>query len=287
MNNPTIIGNDASINNLLKQATQDLRDLSYSSRLDSELLLAHILGKGREYLYAWPEKNITDADVTLFQQLVQDRKQGKPIAYITGKQEFYNLPFSVDEHTLIPRSDTECLIDKIIDTHQKSLPLNILDLGTGCGNIAISLAKHFPNANVIGTDQSAQALAMAKKNAVALKANITWVKSDWFAQLPKQRFDLIVSNPPYIASDDSHLRHATLRHEPQNALVSAQNGLCDLYTIIEQAQQYLSSQGLLLLEHGYNQAGNVGKHMAQHGYAHIETHRDLAAQVRCTSARGV
>jgi len=226
------------------------------SKNDLLLLLEHLLGKNRAWLYAHPEHQLTAIQIDQLTAWSQALQHGQPMAYITGTQMFWDLTFNVNSDTLIPRPDTEVLIDTVFELLEDNPPKKILDLGTGCGALAIVLAKTYSQANVLAIDQSAKALTMAKNNAkLNHVTNINFLQSNWFDVLHEQQFDLIVSNPPYIAADDPHLE--ALQHEPQKALVADQNGLGDFSRIATKAISFLTEGGLLIFEHGWQQHQQV------------------------------
>ncbi|MYM63217.1 peptide chain release factor N(5)-glutamine methyltransferase [Pseudomaricurvus sp. HS19] len=258
------------------QATID----SDSPRLDAEVLLAHVLQKDRTYLFTWPEKTLTEEQAEQFQALLQQRQQGLPVAHLIGQREFWGLPLAVDNSTLIPRPDTETLVEVAL---QLPLPDNTraLDLGTGTGAIALALASEKPSWTLLGVDRSPEAVALAQHNAAALGlGNATLRQSDWFSAVTGQNFDLIVSNPPYIDEDDPHLAEGDVRFEPQTALVAANHGLADLELIVGCAPDFLGAGGWLLLEHGYQQGGAVRELLRARGFEQVATHRDLGDQER-------
>jgi len=272
-----------SIQSTLQQAYNQLKDVSESAWLDAEVLLCHCLNKPRSYLKAWPETEIAANINARYQQLIAQRVQHKPVAYLTGTREFWSRPFKVTEDVLIPRPDTELLIEV-------SLPLipqkdcRILDLGTGSGIIAVTLGLERPHATLIATDKSEAALQVAKENADHLGANnIQFRVSDWFNQLATDTFDFILSNPPYINTLDKHLLQGDVQHEPKTALVAAQQGLADILAIVQQAPQHLNPGGHLLIEHGFDQQAAVQHIFSQAGFSTIQTHIDLAGNPRITS----
>jgi release factor glutamine methyltransferase len=257
----------------LKQA-QTLLDESRSG----EILLGFVLKKSRAYLYTYPEKPIEPDDFQLFQTLIRRRQQGEPIAYLIGEKEFYSLHFKVTPDTLIPRPETELIIDQALqllpDTFNK-----ILELGTGSGAIAVTLAQLRPQWQVFATDISAAALDIAQYNAQQYQLkNIDFLLSNWFQEIPKQQFNLIISNPPYIAEQDEHLQD--LRYEPLSALQAGERGLDDLEIIIQAASDYLCSHGYLLLEHGYDQQQAVQDLLHQAKFVKVTTVSDLAGLPR-------
>ena len=266
------------------QEAEKLLTESDSARLDAELLLSESLDKERSYLYTWPEKELTSDQLSGFQTLLEQRIQGRPIAYILGRQEFWSLPFSVNEHVLIPRPDTELLVESILSDFPQE-ELIMADLGTGSGAIALALASEKPEWKIIAADISEKALACARQNAQDLTiSNVEFLQTNWCEGLPSYDFDLIVSNPPYIEEDDLHLKEGDVRFEPRLALVAADKGLEDIQSIAKQALSLLKSGGNLYLEHGYQQAKNVRSILAQFGYEEIQTYKDLSGHDRATRA---
>ena len=272
----------SSVQAALSEAIALLSPSTDSPQLEAELLLAHSLARPRSYLRAWPDADISLAHLQAFTQLLQQRQQGQPIAYILGKREFWSHEFMVTPDVLIPRSDTECLIEASLMRIANDLPISVLDLGTGSGIIAITIAIERPLAQVYACDISPTALAVAKHNAENHQQHIQFYQSDWYANIPKHTFDIIVSNPPYIAETDPHLRQGDLRFEPSNALASGIDGLTSLRTIIQDSGSYLSANGYLILEHGYDQAPAVQTLLKSHSYQNIQTYTDLAGQPRVT-----
>lgn len=271
-----------SVASALRFARQQLHDHSDSAALDAELLLAYVLQKQRSFLYAWPEQVLSAAQQQQFQQLLAQRRQGKPIAHLLGVQEFWSLPFKISSDTLIPRPETELLVSTTLDLLNQYSTVRLLDLGTGSGAIALALAHERPQWHITATDSSAAALRIAKDNAELLElGNTGFIVSDWFEQLDAQtRFDVIISNPPYIDPADVHLQQGDVRFEPRSALVAEQQGLADLYHIIEHSQDYLYSGGWLLLEHGYDQGPQVSQHLHQYDYENIQQKQDLSGHTR-------
>lgn len=244
---------------------------------EARLLLCHVLGCRTTELLMYPERPLATAPAERFAKLLARRTAGEPIAYLLGEREFYGRRFQVTPAVLIPRPETELLVDL---GRQISLPRpRILDLGTGSGCVAISLALELPAAEVVAVDWSASALALAAANAAQLGAKVAFIESDWFAAVDGY-FDLIVANPPYIAVDDPHLALGDLRFEPPLALACGTDGLDALRRIIAAAPAHLAPNGRLWLEHGYDQDSAVAELLHRHGYREITGHRDLAGIVR-------
>ena len=253
---------------------------SPTPRLDAELLLAQALGKSRGYLHTWPEREPEASQLERFQAALARRRAGEPVAYILGRQGFWSLDLDVASHTLIPRPDTELLVETALAL-LPATPLQVLDLGTGTGAIALALACERPAWQVTGVDRVAEAVALAQGNGTRLQlANARFAESCWFSALAGQRFQLIVSNPPYIAAADPHLSQGDVRFEPSSALVAGVDGLDDIRVIIEQAPAHLLAGGWLLLEHGFDQAEAVRELLAQRGFAAVESRRDLGGHQR-------
>lgn len=248
---------------------------------ESQLLLAHIVEKPRSYLMAFDEVVIDEGQWQQFQQIIDERKAGKPVAYIIGYQEFWSREFYVNSSTLIPRPDTETLVEWVLESYS-NIPTDVLDAGTGSGILAITLKKERPNWQVSACDYSQDALNIAKKNAAKHAAVVNFSRADWLSACQKQSLDLIVSNPPYIAPDDHHL--AQLVNEPISALVADEDGLADIKKIIDQAREKLKNGGSLYIEHGFDQALAVQALFEQYGYSGIENKKDLGQQPRITRA---
>ena len=264
---------------LLTEASSRIE--SDSPRLDAELLLSHITGLSRTSFRAWPEREVTNAHAEAFEALVQERVAGRPVAHLLGHQEFWSLPLKVSASTLIPRPDTECLVEVAL-----ALPLppqaSVLDLGTGTGAIALALASEHVGWRISACDAVPEAVALARENAVALGLNLSVVQSSWFSGLEPERFDLIVSNPPYIPDSDRHLEEGDVRFEPASALVSGSDGLDDLRLIISQAPDWLVEGGWLLVEHGFDQAEAVAQLFHARGFKAVETRQDYGNRHRMT-----
>lgn len=272
----------ATIESLLDIA--DLPD-SPTPRLDAELLLAAALNKPRSYLRTWPERELDDEQLALFQANLMRRRQGEPVAYILGHQGFWSLELEVAPHTLIPRPDTELLVESALEL-LPATPLTVLDLGTGTGAIALALASERPAWQVTGVDRVEEAVALAERNRQRLQLdNAAFVLSHWFSALSGQRYGLILSNPPYIRADDRHLNEGDVRFEPSSALVAGSDGLDDIRAIIQAAPQHLLSGGWLLLEHGFDQAEAVRGLLAAAGFAEMHSRRDLGGHERISLGR--
>jgi len=268
---------------MLASAIEQLSSVD-NPRLEAEILLSHLLGVKRSYLLAWSEKVLTMTQADLFQQLVARRVQGEPIAYITGYKEFWSLPLAVTADTLIPRPETELLVEQALARLPVDSQAQVIDLGTGSGAIVLALAKERPHCQLIATDISVAALAVAKANAQRLElgSQIQWIHSDWLTNVGAVIATVIVANPPYIAEGDIHLTQGDVRYEPRDALVAGKDGLTAIGVLIEQAKTYLSPQGWLLLEHGYLQAEAVQQLFQQQNYQTIETYLDLSGHPRVT-----
>ena len=258
---------------------------SPTARLDAELLLAAVLGKPRSYLRTWPEHEPGAEQLAAFAALLERRRMGEPVAYILGHQGFWSLDLEVAPHTLIPRPDTELLVETALQL-APATPQRVLDLGTGSGAIALALASERGGWQVTGVDRIAEAVALAERNRQRLKlGNAEFRQSSWFDGLAGERFGLILSNPPYIAADDRHLGEGDVRFEPLSALVAGVDGLDDIRQIIAQAPRHLQAGGWLLLEHGYDQAEAVRELLAAAGFTAVDSRRDLGGHQRISLGR--
>ncbi|WP_133492396.1 peptide chain release factor N(5)-glutamine methyltransferase [Alcanivorax sp. 24] len=267
------------IDQALREARSRLR-ASPSAALDAECLLAHVLAQSRTYLFTWPERTLNESQQRHFLELLARREAGEPVAYLIGEREFYGRRFRVSPDTLIPRPDTETLIDAVLERMPES-PLRAVDLGTGTGAIGITLALERPAWSVLLVDISEAALQVAKDNARTLGATVEMVGGTWLAALSGP-FELIVSNPPYVDPEDPHLGQGDVRHEPRTALVSAEQGLADIRVLADQAMTRLVEGGWLMLEHGYDQGEAVRTLLTEREYREVETLRDLGGQDRVT-----
>ncbi|QAR46125.1 peptide chain release factor N(5)-glutamine methyltransferase [Kosakonia cowanii] len=268
----------------LREAVSQLQ-ASESPRRDAEILLGFVTGKARTFILAFGETALTDEQQEQLAGLLARRVRGEPVAHLIGEREFWSLPLFVSPATLIPRPDTECLVEQAL-SRLPAAPCRILDLGTGTGAIALALASERPDCQVTAVDLIPDAVALAQRNADHLGIrNIEIVQSRWFSALEGQQFSLIVSNPPYIDAQDPHLAQGDVRFEPLSALVAADNGLADLHTLIKDAPRYLLPQGWLLLEHGWQQGAAVREIFARYGWQQVETCRDYGDNERLTLGR--
>lgn len=273
------------------------RELAASSdtpRLDAELILGEVLGVSRSHLYTWPDRELDTDQIARFAALFARRARGEPIAHLLGRKEFWSLPLRVNASTLIPRPETELLVEVALRTLTAPVA-RVLDLGTGTGAIALALASSRPDWRIVAVDRVAEAVALAETNRVALNlANVQVCLGDWFALAEPtggahpamaEAFDLIVSNPPYVAADDVHLRRGDLRFEPRTALVAADDGLADLAFIIANAHRHLAAGGWLMVEHGADQGEVTQRLLKQQGYTQVLIHRDVGGRERVAQGR--
>lgn len=252
-------------------------------RLDAQLLLGHVLTRARSWLLAHDDANLDDMQHQQLNQLLARRARGEPLAYLVGEKEFHGLRLRVSPAVLVPRPDTETLVDWAIELLPTSQPAAVLDMGTGSGAIALAIKYSRPQSSMTALDASADALAIARENATHLQLDIRLLLSDWWDGVAGQRFDMIVSNPPYIAGGDPHL--PALRHEPQQALTPGGDGLNALRHIVAGAPRHLHPGGWLLLEHGHDQAAAVSTLLHGNGFEQVTTRQDLAGLDRCTGGR--
>lgn len=256
------------------------------TRLEATILLCHVLGCNTAHLVAWPEKELDQAQQQQFEQLVSRRRHGIPIAHLTGRREFWSLDFLVDDSTLIPRPETETLVEFILQQFSADTKIRLLDLGTGSGAIAIAIASERPRWQIIASDRSADALALATRNCDQLHTkNVQLLQSDWFDNITQKDFDIIVSNPPYIAEDDPHLAQGDVRFEPHSALTAGKTGMDDIERLCQQAGEFLIEDGWLILEHGYDQQDAVYRCFEANGFRQITQQQDLSEQPRMTAAQ--
>jgi release factor glutamine methyltransferase len=276
----------ATIATLLRMASRELGKTSPTPRLDAEILLAHVLETPRSHMHAWPEQRVDDKKMRLFALLVVARCKGRPIAHLVGKRDFWSLSLKVSAATLIPRPETELLVEEALRVVPGGARWYSADLGTGCGAIALSLAHERPHCKLVATDISRLALDVARENATRLKIpNIEFLEGDWFAPIASRRFAMIVSNPPYVPNDDPHLRSGDLRFEPRRALTGGPDGLAAIRKLVLRAPTHLESGGILLLEHGYDQCERVRGLLAAAGFTDIYSLSDLVGHSRVTGGR--
>ncbi|MGM0482122.1 MAG: peptide chain release factor N(5)-glutamine methyltransferase [Pseudomonadota bacterium] len=273
-----------TIEGAINWCRQQLSD-GESPAIDSRVLLCHVLDKPASYLMTWPERSLSAEQWQQFQQLVKQRGSGRPVAHLTGQREFWSLPLRVNDSTLIPRPDTEILVEAALSL---ALPARakVLDLGTGTGAIALALKSERPKWQLTAVDNEPAAVALAKHNAEQLKLPVEVLQSDWLTVFDdSQKFDLIVTNPPYIATNDSHLRRGDVRYEPLSALVSENQGMADIEHIIAAARQHLTVNGWLLLEQGWQQVNSVVERLQQNGYKNVNRWADYGSVERVTGAQ--
>lgn len=271
------------IDELLQQSISELRNQCANNEtpeLDVQLLLSFVLAKPVSYLFTWPQRAVTDTEKSHFDLLLARRLKDEPIAYILGYQEFWSLKLEVSRDTLIPRPDTELLVEMALDLERQSI-VNVADLGTGTGAVALAVASERPEWFITATDYVEGAVALAERNRANLDlVNVRVLQGSWFEPLTQQ-YDLIVSNPPYIEEGDAHLE-GSIKFEPNTALTSGEDGLVDIRLIVDGAPEYLNSGGWLMLEHGYNQGSAVRSLLESRGFKSVRTCKDLAANDRVT-----
>ncbi|TXH62243.1 MAG: peptide chain release factor N(5)-glutamine methyltransferase [Tolumonas sp.] len=273
------------IASLRQQLIQRFSD-SDSAALDADCLLCAVLSCTRTYLRTWPEQELTPEQVEQAEQLAARREQGEPVAYILGVREFWSLPLQVSPATLIPRPDTEALVEWALTLlSDKGQGQKALDLGTGTGAIALALKSEMPALSMWALEREPAALDLARRNAARLGFQVNFLASNWFAALNERNFQLIVSNPPYIDAADPHLSQGDVRFEPHTALVAEEDGLADIRQIIEQAPDYLAPGGWLLLEHGWQQAEAVRELLLARGFHAVITRQDLGGQERVSGGQ--
>lgn len=252
-------------------------------RLEAELLLAHVLQSSRTALRTWPERELSARQAQAYQEQVERRCEGWPIAYLTGEREFWSLPLKVTPDTLIPRPETEHLVELALARLPAHTAATVLDLGTGSGALALAIAHERPGAQVTAVDRSTAALAVAHENAQRHGLErVELLQSDWYSGLSGRRFALIVANPPYIGHDEPEPNAGDARFEPRTALLAAKTGLADLETVIAGAPGHLEPGGWLLVEHGYRQGEAVRRLFEASGFHAVETVRDLAGHERAS-----
>lgn len=255
-----------------------------SPQFEAELLLSYLLKVNRSYLIAFPEKNLDETTITHYKSLLERRENGEPFAYITGEREFYGLSLKVNQETLIPRDDTEVIVDAALSLIPMKLdtPFSLIDLGTGSGTIALAIKSMRQDISVTAVDYYQETLEIAKQNAQNNQLEVHFTQSNWFENLPLASFDMIVSNPPYIDPIDHHLEGDGVKFEPKRALIADNRGLSDLFHLIETAPRYFKKSGWLLLEHGYDQRDSLQDKMTECGYTQIQTLKDYGDNDRVT-----
>lgn len=275
-----------SLATLLNAAARQLAAVSDAPRLEAEVLLAAALDRPRADLHAWPERTPDPGQAARFAAWVERRRNGEPVAYLLGRREFWSLELEVTPDTLIPRPETELLVELALARLPLARPVAVADLGTGSGAIALALALERPRARIVATDRSPAALAVARRNARRLGIdNVEFREGDWCGPLAGARFELIVSNPPYVATTDPGWRRGELCYEPSAALAAGADGLEALRAIVRQAPDYLQPAGWLLLEHGYDQGEAVPVLLRERGFADVRDHPDVAGLSRASSGR--
>lgn len=273
-----------SLKTLLLQGRARLAATSPSAQLDAEILLGHVLDSDRAHLYANPDRMLSAEQADAYEQLLEARSAGQPVAQLTGQREFWSLPLQITADVLSPRPETELLVETALLHIPVHEPCDVLDLGTGSGAIAVAIATERSRCRLTATDASEAALAVARANAARLcPERIEFVTGNWFAPLPGRVFDVIVSNPPYISIHQGALTDPELAFEPEQALYSGADGLDDIRVIVANAPAHLRPGGRLLLEHGFDQGAAVVALLAQAGFAECRTLHDLAGQPRVTS----
>jgi len=256
------------------------------AQIEAENILKFALKKPSSFFISNQKTNIDKIQEELISSILKKRIKSEPLAYILNEWDFYGETFYLDKNSLIPRQDTELLIDLVLKRYDKGSKLNILDLGTGSGVIGITLSKLYPNSMITISDISSKALNVANKNIKNHNVtNIRSLESDWFNSFKEtELFDLILTNPPYISKDDDHLNNLELSYEPTNALVASKNGFADIFKIIDTSPRFLNSEGLLMIEHGHTQGNRVKNYFQQKSFNNIKQHRDINQKIRVTSA---
>jgi len=278
----------ASYRQLVDDATKLLYETSDTPRIDAEVLMQHVLRNSLSWLIAHGDNPSTNKHTEIFSDLIKQRKQGHPIAYLVGYKEFWSLKLKVNKHVLIPRADTETLVDQALERLNESFDCKVLDLGTGSGAIGLAIAKERPLATVLAVDSQPNAITLAKENAETAKlSNVCFLLSNWFKQISNEKFDLIASNPPYVHPEDAHLNKKDLRFEPNVALIGGNDGLAEIRKIVSDAPRFLYHQGWLLIEHGYDQKTDVSALFKQAGFKKIKTYEDLNKLPRCTTGQWI
>jgi release factor glutamine methyltransferase len=275
-----------TLKSTLTKARKRLESTSDSPQLDAEILLSKVLQANRAALYANPDKAVTATQIAEFEQLIAQRCAGKPVAHLTGMREFWSLELEVTPDVLVPRPETELLVERALAHIPETGCCDLVDLGCGSGAIAIAIATERPECSITATDSSQAALSIAQGNADKhCPERIQFCKGNWFEPLHDRSFNFIVSNPPYVSSTQPQLTDPELNHEPQQALYSGADGLNDIRQLITEAPAYLLDDGYLLIEHGFDQADTIAGLLRQAGFKNIKMHRDLAGLPRITEAQ--
>lgn len=275
-----------TLGHILQDATARLDATSPTPRLDAEVLLRHVAGCSAADLVAYPERVLTEDETRQFEKFIARRRAGEPIAYLTGEREFWSMPLQVTSAVLIPRPETELLVERALAHIPADARWTIMDAGTGSGAVALAIARERPPCRVIATDRSPEALAVACANARQLGiANVEFREGEWLEPLGKLAPEMVLSNPPYVRADDPHLNEDDLRFEPKGALVGGSDGLDAIRILARQAHAHLMPGGWLLLEHGHDQAADVAAILTEAGFCEIACHRDLAGHERVTECR--
>jgi len=278
--------NTLTVQQALEDAAIRLKPTHDSARLDAEVLLAFVLNRSRTWLHTWPEHQLENAEAKQFDTLVKRRINGEPVAHLTGRREFWSLELEVSDQTLIPRPETETLVEQALACIPPSAPYLIADIGTGSGAIALAIASERPACTILATDQSLAALEIAARNAQRLQiAHVEFVRSNWGDCIASASLDCIVSNPPYVSAGDPHLTRGDVRFEPHSALVSGVDGLDALRDIVRSARRCLKPGGALLIEHADVQAEAIVALVKDYGYIEVNQQRDVLGQLRVSSAR--
>ncbi len=272
-----------NIKQAVEQATVKLSANCDSASLDARVLTCYAADVTQTKLITEPDRELSLEDQNVLAAYIERRANGEPLAYIVGEKEFWSLTFKVNKHVLIPRPETELLVELALKQIENKKSASILDLGTGSGAIAIAIAKQRPDCRLTATDFCQQALQVAEQNAQIHNTNINFIQSDWYKEIRTSKFDLIISNPPYIDRNDPHLDKYVYQYEPRNALISENDGLSDLDRIINGAKNYLGQSGCLFIEHGFQQADSVQKLFLNAGFNAVQSHKDLSGILRCSS----
>lgn len=275
-----------TIAQLLHQATKKLQGTSDSARLDAEVLLAHILKADRVHFLTWPEEPVSQLTQKFYLDLIERRAQGEPIAYITGYQEFWSLKLKVTTDTLIPRPETEILVQETLILMREDIHYEVADLGSGSGAIALAIASERPRCHIRGVDQSKRAVHVATDNASRLGlTNVSFQQGDWLADFADNSLDMIISNPPYVAEGDPHMAEGDVRFEPDSALLAGPDGLAAYRQLLPEIRRCLKKKGWLLLEHGYDQQLPLRELLAEHDFKSIKSVMDYSGQPRVLIAQ--